>query len=104
MMVVMERVDRDSEERSKWSRAQRVLVALLLVGLLTAIFVLQNNDMTEVSFLFWSIDVPLSGALLLAAALGGIITFLVTYARRRVVLRTRRDKRDPDSRPPITEK
>jgi uncharacterized integral membrane protein len=107
MMVPMERVDNGEERRSKWATAQTVVVALLIVGLLMAIFVLQNTDKSEVNFLFWSVDVPLSGALLLAAALGGIITFLVTYARRRAVLkrlsRSRSADRDPDSRPPISE-
>jgi uncharacterized integral membrane protein len=100
MMLTMERVDRGEEEhRGKWATAQTVVVALLFVGLFTAIFVLQNTDETEVKFLFWSVDVPLAGALLLAAVLGGIITFLVTFARRRAVRRrSRRDERDPDSR------
>ncbi len=95
------------ERRSRSATAQAVTIALLVVGLLTAIFVLQNTDTANVNFLFWSVDVPLSGALLLAGVLGGLIAFLVAYVRRRVVMKrlseSRRDQTEPDSLPPITE-
>jgi uncharacterized integral membrane protein len=106
----MEHMDSESnggERRSRSATAQTVIIALLLVGLLTAIFVLQNTDMTKVNFLFWSVDVPLSGALLLAGVMGGIISFLVAYARRRALLkrmsRSPRRRGDAESRPPKTE-
>jgi uncharacterized integral membrane protein len=63
--------------------AQIILIVLLLVGLLVAIFVIQNTESANIDFLFWSARVSLAGALLLAAALGGIFGFLVTYLRQR---------------------
>ncbi|MDP9184651.1 MAG: lipopolysaccharide assembly protein LapA domain-containing protein [Actinomycetota bacterium] len=58
-------------------------MALLIVGLLLAIFVLQNTAATEITFLFWSASVPLAGALLLAAVLGGMFASLIVYIRQR---------------------
>ncbi len=74
-----------------------MLVGLLVVGLLIAIFVLQNTARAKVSFLFWSATVPLAGALLLAAVLGGILAFLVAFARQRGAVRAQRDRREKAS-------
>ena len=63
--------------------AQAVTAALLIVGLLLAIFVLQNTQSTEIEFLVWSTSAPLAGALMLAAVLGGILAALVVYIRQR---------------------
>jgi len=73
-----------------------VVVALLIVGLLTAIFIFQNTTRARVHFLFWSASVPLAGALILAAVLGGIIAFLVAFVRQRRIAR--------ESRAPLGEK
>ena len=81
--------------RGRYKTAQAVVLALLIVGLLTAIFILQNTTRTEVHFLFWSGSVPLAGALILAAVLGGIFTFLVVFIRQR---RIARESRDADRR------
>lgn len=56
---------------------------MLIVGLLTGIFVFQNTTKAQVYFLFWSASVPLAGALILAAVLGGIFDFLVAFVRQR---------------------
>ncbi len=80
--------------RARAETAQAVLVGLLVVGLLIAIFVLQNTARTKVSFLFWSATVPLAGALLLAAVLGGILAFLVAFARQRGVVKAERRRTD----------
>jgi uncharacterized integral membrane protein len=63
--------------------AQGITIALLLVGLFTAIFVLQNTRSVPMKFLFWETSAPLAGALLLAVALGGILAFLVAFIRQR---------------------
>lgn len=63
--------------------AQGITIALLLVGLFTAIFVLQNTRSVRMTFLFWETSAPLAGALLLAVALGGILAFLVAFIRQR---------------------
>jgi uncharacterized integral membrane protein len=73
------------------------VVALLIVGLLTAIFIFQNTARARVRFLFWSTTAPLAGALILAAVLGGILTFLVVFVRQRRIARESRAIRDGDN-------
>ena len=76
---------------------QGVTVVLLIVVLLTAIFVLQNTQKTPIKFLWLEVSVPLSGALLLAAALGGLLAFLVAYLRQRQFRKAlRREQREHD--------
>ena len=84
---------RGSRSRS----AQAVVVALLVTGLLTAIFIFQNTARTRVRFLFWSTTAPLSGALILAAVLGGILAFLVVFVRQRRIARDSIAVRDEES-------
>ncbi|MQB01729.1 MAG: DUF1049 domain-containing protein [Actinobacteria bacterium] len=86
---------RTTTPRGRYKTAQAVVVALLVVGLLTAIFIFQNTTRARVRFLFWSASVPLAGALILAAVLGGIIAFLVAFVRQRRIAR--------DSRAPLGE-
>ena len=62
--------------------AQWVIVALILVVLLIAVFVLQNTATAHVHFLVWSANVALAGAILLAAALGALVGFLVAFVRQ----------------------
>jgi uncharacterized integral membrane protein len=73
------------------------VVALLVIGLLTAIFIFQNTTRARVHFFLWSASVPLAGALILAAVLGGIFAFLVAFLRQR---RIARESRAPLSRDP----
>ena len=88
-----------TETRGSRSRsAQAVVVALLIVGLLTAIFIFQNTARTRVRFLFWSTTAPLSGALILATVLGGILAFLVVFVRQRKITRDSIAARDEESR------
>jgi uncharacterized integral membrane protein len=75
--------DHDFEPRGRIRSVQVIVIVLLVVGLLVAIFVIQNTESADIDFLFWSARVSLAGALLLAAALGGIFGFLVTYLRQR---------------------
>ena len=102
------RDDELKEPGPRTKQAQGITIALLLVGLLTAIFVLQNTESVDVKFLAWEAEVPLAGALLLAVVLGGLLAFLVAFVRQRqykralrkehsVRARDRRDERD-DSR------
>ncbi len=87
--------------------AQAIMLALLVVGLATAIFVMQNTAPARVDFLAWSASLPLAAALLLAAVLGGILGFLVASLRARQLkraLRERRAHQEPDitdSAPPL---
>jgi uncharacterized integral membrane protein len=84
----MDERERNEEEHDytpgrRTKQAQGITIALLLVGLLTAIFVLQNTRSVRMTFLFWETSAPLAGALLLAVALGGILAFLVAFIRQR---------------------
>jgi uncharacterized integral membrane protein len=85
-----------AEDHADWTpgrrtkTAQGITIALLLVGLLTAIFVLQNTESVPVKFLFWKASVPLAGALLLAVVLGGVLSFLVAFIRQRQYKRAMR--------------
>lgn len=87
--------------------AQAITIALLVVGLATAIFVMQNTAPARVHFLIFSASLPLAAALLLAAVLGGTLAFLVASLRARQLkraLRERRTERKPDiqdSPPPL---
>jgi uncharacterized integral membrane protein len=87
--------DTRTPPRGRYKTAQAVVLALLIVGLLTAIFILQNTTRAKVHFLLWSGSVPLAGALILAAVLGGIFAFLVVFIRQR---RIARESRDADRR------
>ena len=78
--------------------AQGITISLLLVGLLTAIFVLQNTRSVRMTFLFWEISAPLAGALLLAVALGGILAFLVAFIRQRQYRRAMRKEHSVHAR------
>jgi uncharacterized integral membrane protein len=73
--------------RNRYRTLQAVVAALLVVGLLTAIFIFQNTTGAMVHFLFWSGSVPLSGALILSAVLGGTLAFLVVFIRQRRIAR-----------------
>lgn len=97
--------DRDDRRAMPGGRprtAQAVTVALLIVVLLLAVFVLQNTQSTEIEFLVWSTSVPLAGALMLAAVLGGILAALVVYIRqrqfRRALVREQRAQRSASER------
>ena len=98
-----------SAGEGRYKSAQAVVVALLIVGLLTGIFVFQNTTKAEVHFLFWSGSIPLAGGLILAAVLGGLFAFLITFVRQRRVTRDSRalrsreqahkDRRENDPEP-----
>jgi uncharacterized integral membrane protein len=95
--------ERTTNGKGRYQTAQAVVVALLVVGLLAAIFIFQNTSPTEVHFFAWSATVPLSGALILAAVLGGILAFLVAYMRQRRIAREPRphsSKADADAKAP----
>jgi uncharacterized integral membrane protein len=59
------------------------VVALGIVALLLLIFVLQNDEQGPIDFLFWHFKVRIWAALLMAAALGFIGGYLVSWLRRR---------------------
>jgi uncharacterized integral membrane protein len=74
---------------------------VLIVAGLIAVFVIQNTARTDISFFGWTGRVPIAAALLLAALLGGVFSFLVAYVRqrafRRALLRQRRTPPPPSA-------
>jgi uncharacterized integral membrane protein len=77
---------------SRTSGTWGAVLLLTVVLILLAIFILQNTQRVEVSFLGWSGEPPLSAALLIAAA-GGAVLVAASGALRILQLR-RRVKRD----------
>jgi uncharacterized integral membrane protein len=69
-------VGADERGRGKW-------IALAVVALLIAIFVLQNRDRANIDFLFWDVDVRIWFGLAVAVVLGFLAGFLIGRAFRR---------------------
>jgi uncharacterized integral membrane protein len=58
-------------------------IALSTTGLLLVIFILQNLDDANIDFLFWDWDVAVALPIGIAAALGFVIGWGVSWLRRR---------------------
>ncbi len=58
-------------------------VAVSTAGLLLVIFILQNLDDAQIDFLFWDWDVALALPIGIAAVLGFVIGWTVSWLRRR---------------------
>ena len=67
----------------------------LVSGVVVLVFVLQNLQRSDVSFLVWSGALPLGVALLVSAALGALGVFLLGSVR---IVQLRRMTRGPASR------
>lgn len=87
-----QRAATDGKDPLRGSRTSGIwgaVIALVLVLILTAVFILQNTQETEVNFLGWSGTAPVSAALLIAAAGGALIVaaagmLRILQLRRRV--------------------
>lgn len=84
----------DPLRRSRTSGAWLGVVAAAVLLLLLVVFIVQNTQDVELSFLWWDGTPPLSVALLIAAVIGIALTAVVGSLRilqlRRRVHRTRR--------------
>jgi uncharacterized integral membrane protein len=72
------------ENAVKFTKAAALWSSLIvgfLVLIVLLIFIAQNTDSGTFHFLGWSWSLPLGVALLAAAILGGVITFLIGAAR-----------------------
>jgi len=78
--------------RGRPKTAQAVTVALLVVTLAIGVFVIQNTDDADITFIAWTVQLPLAGALLLAVALGGTFAYLVAWIRYRQFRHALRDE------------
>lgn len=65
--------DKDPLRGSRTSGIWASVIALGIVLVLTAVFILQNTQETQVNFLGWTGSAPVSAALLIAAAGGALI-------------------------------
>ncbi len=74
----LERDEVEGEHRGKgkW-------IALLLVGVVILIFVLQNRDRANIDFLFWDVDVRIWFGLTVAVLLGFVAGLLLGRAWRK---------------------
>jgi uncharacterized integral membrane protein len=84
---------RDPLRASRTSRSWVALAALVVVLILLVVFIAQNTQQVEVSFLGWNGHPPLSVALLVAAVGGATLAIIVGTLRilqvRRRVRRSR---------------
>jgi uncharacterized integral membrane protein len=89
------------ESRTRLSGAWTAVVAGLVVLVVILIFILQNQQSVDVSFLIFKGHLPLAVALLFAMILGALIVFAFGAARllqlRIVAARARRQTTTPDS-------
>jgi uncharacterized integral membrane protein len=87
---------KDPLRRSRVSGTWLAVVALLVVIVLLAVFVLQNTQKVTIAFLWWDGRAPLAAALLIATA-GGLLLAVAAGSLRILQLRRRvkRTKRDP---------
>lgn len=83
---------KDPLRGSRTSGVWFVLVLLVVLLVLTAIFVLQNTQKVEISFLGWNGSAPLAAALLIATASGLVLA--VAAGTLRILQLRRRVKRD----------
>lgn len=74
--------EHDFVPKGRARTAQISILALLLAALVTAVFVSQNTADAHVRFLVWALTIPLAAALLFAAALGGLLAYLIVYLRQ----------------------
>lgn len=86
------------ERRTRLSGAWTAVVVGLVILVVILVFILQNQQSVEVSFLFLSGHLPLAVALLFAMILGALIVVAFGAARimqlRMVAGRARRNKAD----------
>jgi uncharacterized integral membrane protein len=80
---------KDWVERREGPSAKLIVAGILVVVIL--LFVLQNGDRTQISFLFFDGRYPLWTLLVVGAALGFVAGWLVSAARRRRLERRGRD-------------
>jgi uncharacterized integral membrane protein len=89
------------ERRTRVSGAWTAVVVGLVALVVILVFILQNQQSAEVSFLIFSGHLPLAVALLFAMVLGALIVFAFGAARllqlRMVAARARRKGSRPES-------
>ena len=59
------------------------LIVSGIVGVAAIIFILQNSETQDVTFLFFTANVPLSVVIIVSMVLGAVLGWFVGYMRRR---------------------
>jgi uncharacterized integral membrane protein len=86
--------DEDPLRRSRVSGLWISVVALVVLLVLLAVFILQNTQSVEIAFLGWDGHAPLAAALLIATALGLLIAVAAGSLRiLQLRLRVRRARK-----------
>ncbi len=86
---------RDGKDPLRGSRTSGVwtaVVALIVLLVLLAVFVLQNTQEVQVTYFGWEVQAPLAAALLIATAAGGLI--VVAAGSLRILQLRRRVRRE----------
>ena len=69
------------------------LIGLLVVAVLAIVFIVQNTEENEITFLFWEVTTSVWVAIALALGLGVLLGQLLAALRRRGRRRAGRDDR-----------
>jgi uncharacterized integral membrane protein len=89
--------DQRGRRGTRGSRAWFTLVGFSLVLVLLVVFIAQNTQRVEVTFLGWTGHAPLAVALLIAAAAAAVVTIIAEalrmLARRRRLRRSKAHRR-----------
>lgn len=59
------------------------LIALVVVGILAVVFIIQNQEDARIKFLFWTVDTTVWVAIAVALVLGAILGWLLQAMLRR---------------------
>ena len=86
-----------NDERQGEAQRERVisptLIGLLVVAVLAIVFIVQNTEENEITFLFWEVTTSVWVAIALALGLGMVLGQLLAALRRRGRRRAGRDDR-----------
>jgi uncharacterized integral membrane protein len=86
--------EKDPLRGSRTSGAYVAVVVAAIVLVLLVVFIVQNTQSVEVSYLGWNGSAPLAAALLIATAAGMLLTIIAASLRMlQVRRRVKRDRR-----------
>lgn len=82
-----------TKTESKSLRSQNSFIFSLILAVLLIILVLQNSGNIEMRFYLWKAEAPLMLSLFLAALLGALITWLLSFSGHRQMKKELKDSR-----------
>jgi len=73
-----------TERESRFSTQERAkLIAAAILAVVLVVFALVNTDDANVDFVVTDVDAPLIVVIVVSAVIGGLITALLSWRRRR---------------------